>query len=120
MYRIEIPGKTRTLNQSMRGKHWAQNSKEKKEWSNIMYPYIYQAGIPKPLKTPISIQVTQFSSRLRDADNCVVALKIFADVLKNMGYIPDDNPKYVPTVILSSKKCKTRKEEKMVFLIQSV
>jgi len=34
------------------------------------------------------------------------------------GYLPDDNPKYVPTVILHWEKAK--KEEKIVYLISNV
>lgn len=119
MWYIRIPGKTPTLNTLYRS-HFHKSAKEKKEWGNIMHPYIYQAKLPKPFKTPVSIHVTQFSAKLRDADNCIVAIKVFCDVLKQMGYLEDDNPNYVPTVILSSKKCKTKKDEKMVFLIQSL
>jgi Holliday junction resolvase RusA-like endonuclease len=117
MYRIEIPGKPPTLNK-VYAQHWRNYHKAKKEWAEVIGWALKASGLPKSLPTPFTLSVTQFSSRLRDTDNCIVAVKFFLDVLTDMSYIPDDNPKYVPTLILNSKKCKTVKEEKMVFIVQ--
>jgi len=119
MYRIEIPGKTPTLNTFYR-QHHMKSYKQKKDWEDIMWIHLLQSDMPLKLKTPIELHVIQYSTKIRDNDNCVIAHKFFADTLVKLNYIKDDSPKYIETTILTSKKCSNKKGEKMVFMIREL
>ena len=69
-----------------------------------------EAKLPKELATPITLSVTQFCKGVvRDADNGVISAKFCGDALKLYGYIPDDSPEFISTVILRSAKGKANK-----------
>ena len=62
-----------------------------------------------------TVHVTQFCKGIvRDADNAVVAAKLFGDFLKAQGIIEDDGPKFIETIVLTTKK---GKENRTVILI---
>lgn len=85
------------------------------EWHGLFWAAMVDSKLPKTIKTPITLSVTQFCKRLRDVDNAVISAKFCLDTLKEHGYIPDDSPEYVSQVIL---ECKKGKENKTVILIQ--
>lgn len=80
-----------------------------------MWAAFLESRIPKPLRTPITVSVTQFCKRIRDVDNAVIGAKFCLDALRDCGYIPNDTPEYVGKVVL---ECKKAKEDKMVIIIQ--
>lgn len=116
MWRIEVPGLPPSLNAFYGGMHWAKRKGIVDEWHEIFHFALKEAEVPKKLRTPITIAVTQFcKGRMRDRDNAIIAHKLLADVLKNDGYIPDDSYKYVNSAILDVRK---GKENKTVIIIQ--
>ena len=53
-----------------------------------------------PLTPPIALEWTLYfprGMRAWDWDNCVSALKVWQDALKDLGWIKGDSPKYVAT-----------------------
>lgn len=115
MYRIEITGRMPTLNTLYRGHRYA-HQKTKNEWCKTIGWELVAHKLPKPLRTPFSLSVTCYTKRKRDVDNCIIAAKFFLDALVENGYIPDDNPDYVPSVSLSWKKATG--VEKVIYIIQ--
>lgn len=118
MYRIEIDELPPSLNAFYGGMHWAARKKIVDEWHRTIWLACKAAKLPKTLQTPLTLSVTQYCKGVvRDADNAVVGAKLFGDTLKECGYIPDDGPAYIPTVILTTKK---GKENKLVVVIQAL
>jgi len=77
-----------------------------------------EAKLPERLKWPITVNCTLYAKRQpRDADGAVMAVKFAQDALVEYGYLPNDSPEYISTVILSSKKAEDKKE-KTVLLIE--
>lgn len=75
------------------------------EWHLRLLAAYREAKLPKPLKWPVTLSITQYCKGVvRDADNAVIAAKFAGDTLAEHGWLPDDNPTYIPTVILSTKK----------------
>tara|TARA_R100001530_G_scaffold13251_1_gene12241 strand:- start:1773 stop:2123 length:351 start_codon:yes stop_codon:yes gene_type:complete len=116
MIRVSIPGRFPTLNQYRNWNHW-QHSKQKNTFSESIELALIAFKV-KDVSIPMILNVTAYTTRMRDVDNCVIAAKYFLDVLKKQGLIPDDNPKYVKSLILQWKKAKSFKDEKTVFIIQ--
>lgn len=94
--------------------HWTKRKALVDEWHGLLWAALVDAKVPKPLKLPITLNVTQFCKRKRDADNAVVSAKFMLDTLKMHGYIPDDTWDYVSSVILQTR----RGDNKCVYLIQ--
>jgi len=115
MYRLEADGLAPSLNAFYAGMHWSKRKRIVDEWHTIFWASMVESKLPKPLKTPITVSVTQFCKRLRDVDNAVISAKFCLDTLKEHGYIPDDSPQYVERVIL---ECKKGKENKTIIVIQ--
>jgi len=115
MIRIEVPGRLPTLNQYRNWNHW-QHSKEKNTHSEAIQACVLVSKI-KQVPTPMVLNITAYTVRMRDVDNCVIAAKYFLDTLKYMDLIVDDNPKYVKSLILQWKKAKSG-QEKTVFIMQ--
>jgi len=117
MIQIEIPGLVPTLNQIYQSIHWAKRKKMVDEWHEIMLWEFKRQNVPRPLKWPFTLSITQFSKRIpRDTDGTILGAKFALDALVEFGYIPDDSPEYVPTVILNSRK---GKENKLIIQIQN-
>lgn len=105
MYRIEVSGIPPSFNEFYSGAHWGKRKGMRDEWHGIFMAAIVQSGMPKPIRTPICLNVTEFcKGRVRDCDNVVVAAKFMADTLKELGYIKDDSPKEIASVILQARK----------------
>lgn len=118
MWRIEIDALPPSLNKFYSGMHWAVMKRARDEWHGLMQAAFIEAKLPKTIPTPISLNITQFcKGHLRDSDNAVIAAKFCGDALRIYGYIPDDTPQYIDTIILRSEKGKTNKT---VILIQEV
>ena len=116
MFRIEVEGRVPTLNTWLSGTHWRVKARQKKEWQELFWAGFIDAKLPKKLDTPIILNVTQFcKSIVRDVDNAVLSGKFCLDALKEYGYIPDDSPKYVSQMTLTTKK---GKRDKSVVIIQ--
>ena len=102
-----------TLN-TLQTKHWRVYHREKKQWFSIIKPCLFLADLPHPLPHPISIDITQYSSRIRDVDNCIVAVKYLNDVLVECEYLKDDTPKYIESITLHSAKCAKAADDEVV------
>lgn len=112
MYRLEIIGKVPSLNTIYGGTHWSKRKELCDQWHSVIGYACKVAKLPRTLPTPITLSVTQFcKGRVLDSDNAVLIAKWACDTLKEMGYIPEDSPAYVPTVILNARK---GKEDKVV------
>lgn len=115
MYRVEVPGLPPSLNKWLSGTHWRTKAREKIEWEGAFLWALREARIPKPLKWPVTLDVTQFSTRIRDCDNAVISAKFAGDALVAGGWLPNDTPEYIACVVLRSAK---GKENKTVMVIQ--
>ena len=105
MFTITIPALPPTLNSYYAGKHWSQRKKEADHW-HLAFGMAYKAaGLPSTLQWPVTVSATLYGKRQpRDTDSAVIAVKYAQDALVEYGYLPNDTPQYIPTVILSSKK----------------
>lgn len=118
MYTIEVPGLPPTLNAFYSGKHWSYRKREADQWHLFFSIAFKQAGLPKPLQWPLTVSVTLYSKRQpRDSDGAVMAAKFAQDALVNEGYLPNDTPQYIPTVILNSKKSENGEDKTVVQLL---
>lgn len=116
MYRIEVNALPPSLNAFYGGMHWTKRKALVDEWHGLFLTALNDAQVPKEIPTPVVITITEFcKSHVRDADNAVVAAKFLCDSLKLYGYIPDDNYRYISSVILMTKKGES---DKTVALIQ--
>ena len=116
MFRIIVDCLPPSLNRFYSGMHWAKRKAIVDEWHGLMRLAFVETQLPKTLPTPITLSVTQFCKGIvRDSDNAVVGAKFCGDALKLYGYIPDDSPEFISTVILQSAKGKA---DKTVFIIQ--
>lgn len=96
--------------------HWAKRKAIVDEWKNSIGWAFKTQKLPWPLPYPLTMTCTQFSKRnVRDADNAVTIAKLAGDALVSGGYLPDDSPEYIDTIILQSKK---GKEDLVVITIQ--
>lgn len=110
MYRIEIDDIPPSMNQYWAGRHWTWRKQIADKWHLLFLAAFRSAKLPKKLKWPIAINTTEFcKGPVRDADNAVIANKLCQDTLVQHGYLPDDGPMYVPTVILNTQKGKQNK-----------
>ena len=110
MFTIEIDDLPPSLNKFYSGMHWAKRTEIVHEWHLRFLNAFRRANLPTKLGTPIVVNVTQFCKGVvRDADNGVVAAKFCGDALKEYGYIVDDGPEYISSVILQCKKGKANK-----------
>jgi len=116
---IEIIGRTSTLNDWLGGIHWRKKADEKKVWTNLIYTELLKQKFPKKLPTPFELWTYQYTKRIRDVDNTIVATKFFLDTLVQARYIEDDTPRYVSCVHLFSRKCKKGEEERIRFVLTS-
>lgn len=105
MHRVELEGRIPTLNSWLSGTHWRTKHKEKKEWQDRFLLAFLEAKLPKKLSYPITLSVTMYcKSKVRDVDNAVLAGKFCADALVANGYLEDDSPKYISSMILTTHK----------------
>lgn len=111
---VEVLGRMPTLNSWLSGTHWRTKHNQKKEWQETIGWALKSAKFPEKLE-PFWLEVTMFTTRMRDHDNCVIGAKFFLDSLKDGGYIEDDSPKYVKGLTLQWQKA--TKEEKTIFTI---
>lgn len=112
MHRVEVNALPPSLNKFYSGMHWTKRASMVDEWHGLFRAALQDAKVKKKLVTPLSLNVTQFCSRIvRDVDNGIISAKLFADALKLYGYIPNDTPEFIQSVILQSKK---GKEDKIV------
>lgn len=117
MYRFEIDAIPPSLNAFYSGMHWTKRKAIMDEW-HMRFLAEFRKTLPERIKTPVTLSATLYSKRQpRDADNAVIAIKAAGDALQMGGYIPDDSPEYITSVILSSKKSET-KQDKTVLLIE--
>ena len=115
MWTISIDSLPPSLNQWYSGVHWSKRTKTKEEWSWKFLAATKEAKLPDKIAHIQTVHVTQFCKGIvRDADNAVVAAKLFGDFLKAQGIIEDDGPKFIETIVLTTKK---GKENRTVILI---
>lgn len=115
MLKIQVQGIPPSLNKYYSGMHWTKRKSITDEWHLRFLAAFRKAKMPKPLKHPITLCVIEFCKRIRDSDGTVMASKFAGDALVKYGYLPDDNPSYIPTVVLQSRK---GTEEKTLLLIE--
>lgn len=115
MYRLEIEGKPPSSNKYYAGVHYRIRKDDADLWHTLFLNALKgHKTLPKPLKTPITINTTLFSKRPYDSDNVSLTNKFFQDSLVSGGWIKDDDYKTIPTVILNSRK---GDKDKIVILI---
>ncbi len=117
MYRVEVPSLPPSLNKFYAGMHYRKRKEYADEWHGLFLGAFREAGIPRPLPYPITLDVTQFSCPERDCDNSVISAKFALDALVGGGWLPDDSPEYVRCVVLHSARCDTKRKNKTVILI---
>lgn len=115
MYRVEVAGLPPSLNAFYAGMHFRKRKALADEWHAAFHWAFVAAKLPRPLRWPVTLDVTQFSKRIRDCDNAVISAKFAGDALVAGGFLPDDTPEYIACVVLRSAK---GKENRTVMLIQ--
>lgn len=71
---------------------WHVYHKEKKAWAILI-----GAALPKrakPPAEPVRMRITSYRNRLCDFANLVGGAKPIPDLLKKLGYLRDDNPRW--------------------------
>ncbi|MCP4178075.1 MAG: hypothetical protein GY756_09935 [bacterium] len=85
------------------GKHWS----ERKKYKDIFLWLLKTKKINKIKNYPVKLKfVFQFQKKCLDASNCSYMAKMIEDGLCKLGILVDDDPKYVQSVELVSKKGK--------------
>jgi len=108
MYMIEIDDIPPSLNQFYAGKHWTWRKRICDDW-HLRFKQAYRkAKLPKVISYPITLTAICYSPRIRDSDNAVIISKFAGDALVECGYLPDDSPTYISTVILKSFRGKAK------------
>ena len=80
--------------------HWRFYQGVKAELGQFIRAY---AKRPKyPFRTPVNIKVTAYYKGKRGVDASNIDLKIYCDVLQELGIIEDDDPKHNPSVCAES------------------
>ena len=119
MWRIELNTRHPSLNEWLSSNGgWFKKANDKKKYQEELLWELKAQKIPSKLKTPISINCTQFTKRKRDIDNTIISAKYLADALVAGGYIEDDAPEYVKIITISWAKAS--KEEKVVYMIDEI
>lgn len=114
MYRIELQTRHPSLNTWITGQSWHHKAKQKKEAQELILWRLKQEKVPT-LTPPIHLQAFQFTKQPRDHENTILSCKYMLDALVEGGYIPDDSPDYVDSVMTAWRKA--TKEEKVVYMI---
>lgn len=110
MWRICIDHLPPSLNAWYAGSHWSKRKETADTWHGLMLAAFVDAKLPKPLKWPVSLNVTEYcKGNVRDSDASCVAAKLCGDSLVAHGYLPDDSPEYVSHVVLRCEKGKVNK-----------
>jgi len=118
MYKIEIKTRHPSLNEWLSGNSWFKKGSDKKKYQAEILWELKAQKLPRKLKTPIQINCTQFTKRVRDIDNTIISAKYLSDALVAGGYIDNDSPEYVKIITISWAKAS--KEEKVVYLISEI
>lgn len=106
MVKMVVRGTPPSLNKMYAGVHWSKRVKMADEWHLILLHAFRRFKVPKPLKTPIIMRVTQVSKKIRDCDNAILSAKFCGDALVKYKYIPDDSPVEIQEVQLRSESGK--------------
>ena len=113
MYRLELPDNPPSLNKFYSSPHWSIRKRLADDWHSRFSWALRAAAVP-PLPGLI-LTATLFSPRPLDSDNCIMAAKFLLDAMQALRLIKNDNPAFVPSIILQSRK---GKEKKTVILIE--
>ena len=119
MWRVECDGIPPSLNKYYSSPHWRVRKKMTDEWREAFGWAIKASNLPRPLPFPISLSVTEFCKRKRDADNAIIAAKYFLDALVELEYLKDDDWDHVRHVACCTRKA-TDKKERSVFIIKEM
>jgi hypothetical protein len=85
-----------SLNMYYSGRHWTYRKKKKDDARNRI-----KEQLAKCEGGPYNCcEIVLISSYRYDLDNCIIGVKHFNDVIKELGYINDDSPKIVKRVTL--------------------
>ena len=106
MIQVEVIGTPPSLNKMYAGIHWRRRQEMAEEWHLRLLHAFRSAKVPKPLKSPVVLRITQISKRIRDCDNAILSAKFCGDALVRWKYLPDDTPEYINEVRLRSIKGK--------------
>jgi len=118
MYTVTVPALPPSLNAYYAGAHWSKRKRDADEW-HLAFGMAYKAAkLPTMLQYPITLSCTLFcKGNVRDADNSVIGAKFAGDALVEYGYLPNDTPQYIPTVILSSKKSEDGQDKTVIQIL---
>jgi hypothetical protein len=90
LIRVEIPRRVPSQNESVWA-HWRVYSAEKKKWLALMSALLPKREPPDRL---VFLWIISYRNRELDHMNLVGGCKPIPDVLKQLGYIKDDSPKW--------------------------
>lgn len=97
---IVLPGYyPQSANQMLR-KHWAVRKREQSRLKWTVIDALASTGMPLPpifyrSAVPMRMTVRVFRKRRLDYDNAIAGLKPLVDVIKELGIIHDDSPKWL-------------------------
>lgn len=86
--------------------HWTSKQRDKQDWCSHLLPH-YKIRKDMIMWTKTKLHITVYRKRLQDTDNHYASLKNLIDALKDMGFIKDDNLKYLDLI---SGQIKSKKE----------
>lgn len=98
---IEVAiGKVPSLNAFYSSKHWTFRKKEKDKWKAEIDRELQRYDI-----TPYTAAKIHIRCNYRyDVDNSIMVAKFIGDSLVDLGFLPDDSPKYVREIKLVADK----------------
>lgn len=101
---IEIPKKIST-NSIYAGIHFSKRKQHKDYFGWLVRKALNKAKIQKIQRFPVSLIFDfHFKSRPLDTSNTSYMAKLIEDWLVRLGHLPDDSPKYIKSISLSSAK----------------
>lgn len=120
---IELPPEaSRSPNKTMGRSFWVY-ANHKKKCEEMLFEWDTNGGCNtawllnmKSRRPQTHVHIDGYGCRPKDCDNLTAGCKAIIDVLRQNGYLVDDNPQMM-TLSVASHKVKHRKDEKLVLTL---
>lgn len=117
MLEFDISGRPLSWNKIYASPHWSKRKKLVDDYKWQVKLGLLKFRIPAtPVKSPCKFEFDVFVKRSLDCDN--VFVKGIIDYLRDWGYLPDDNPKWVKEITVRIHLLTTLKEEYVHVIIK--
>jgi len=101
-----------STNKVYAGMHWTERKGHAELYHSIVHSEVIRQAFKISGAFPCIMKYDfYFSGRLLDASNCTYMVKLIEDGLVGSGTLPDDTPKYVRGITITSRRGREDKVE---------